>query len=55
MNRSSVAIWKECLNNTGIPTRPDDLNEPQWADLAFGKHCQVSIALLVLVRWVLNL
>ncbi|KAH6919143.1 hypothetical protein BKA70DRAFT_1394532, partial [Coprinopsis sp. MPI-PUGE-AT-0042] len=43
MSRSSIAIWKECLRNSGLPPCPDDMNEPQWADLAFGKHCQVCL------------
>ncbi|KAF8177604.1 hypothetical protein BJ912DRAFT_1146553 [Pholiota molesta] len=40
-SRSSISVWKAARANI-IPTMPDcpdDLSEPQYADLAFGKGC----------------
>ncbi|KDR81923.1 hypothetical protein GALMADRAFT_276573 [Galerina marginata CBS 339.88] len=41
MSRSSVSIWKQARSNIpeSLPECPDDLSEPQYADLAFGKCC----------------
>ena len=44
MSRSAVMIWREALGNiSGLPPCPDDLNEPQWVDLVYGKSCQVCV------------
>ncbi|TFK25800.1 hypothetical protein FA15DRAFT_668129 [Coprinopsis marcescibilis] len=41
MSRSAIMIWKEALGNVpGLPPCPEDLTEPQWVDLLFGKSCQ---------------
>ncbi|CAA7265272.1 unnamed protein product [Cyclocybe aegerita] len=40
MSRSSMSVWKEARSNvTGLPDCPDDLSEPQYAELAMGKCC----------------
>lgn len=45
---SSLRVWQESLDRTGIPPKPDDLSEPAYANLAFSKHCHVR-ALLITV------
>ena len=42
MSRSSISTWKSTIQNVGLPVCPSDLNEPQYAELAFGKTCNVS-------------
>ncbi|KII92062.1 hypothetical protein PLICRDRAFT_459387 [Plicaturopsis crispa FD-325 SS-3] len=42
MSRSSRTVWKSALSNYGprqVPACPFELNEPQYVDLAFSKHC----------------
>ncbi|KII86827.1 hypothetical protein PLICRDRAFT_43495 [Plicaturopsis crispa FD-325 SS-3] len=40
MHRSARAIWKQALSNVpGMPDCPSDLNEPQFANIAFSTHC----------------
>ncbi|KAF5388965.1 hypothetical protein D9757_005040 [Collybiopsis confluens] len=42
MSKSSEFAWRQARTNWGdIPPIPDDLNEPQYADLLFGVHCHV--------------
>ncbi|EAU81971.2 hypothetical protein CC1G_09157 [Coprinopsis cinerea okayama7 len=57
MSRSSAMIWREALSNVpDLPPCPDDLDEPTWVELAFGKRCQLcerSVAHTSVV-WVLR-
>ncbi|KLO06466.1 hypothetical protein SCHPADRAFT_946061 [Schizopora paradoxa] len=40
MSKSSERVWEAARKVQGnIPARPPDLNEPQYADLLFGKGC----------------
>ncbi|KAF8963395.1 hypothetical protein BDZ97DRAFT_1820622 [Flammula alnicola] len=40
MNRSSISIWRRSRSNIpDMPECPDDLSEPQYANLAFAKNC----------------
>ncbi|KAF8188326.1 hypothetical protein BJ912DRAFT_398455 [Pholiota molesta] len=41
MSRSSISVWKSARANfvPAMPECPDDLSEPQYAELAFGKGC----------------
>ncbi|KDR70217.1 hypothetical protein GALMADRAFT_892175 [Galerina marginata CBS 339.88] len=40
MSHSSIYLWKDARKRVpGMPDCPDDLNEPQYASLAFGKSC----------------
>ena len=44
MRRTSKSVWKQAFTNVsppGLPDCPSDLNEPQYAELAFGKTCTV--------------
>ena len=42
MNRSSISIWKHARSQfDNLPDCPDDLNEPHYAELVFGKACTV--------------
>jgi hypothetical protein len=45
MSRSSISVWKSARANfvPAMPECPDDLSEPQYAELAFGKGCHVCI------------
>jgi hypothetical protein len=44
MNRSSISIWKHSRSQfADLPDCPDDLSEPQYAELIFGKACTVSL------------
>jgi len=46
MSRSSVSVWKQALENvTGLPACPEDMSEPQYANLVFSKHCYVGFCL----------
>ncbi|KAF9231193.1 hypothetical protein BU15DRAFT_56478 [Melanogaster broomeanus] len=43
MRKSSAFVWKAALGRVeGLPACPPDLNEPQYAYLAFYPHCHVS-------------
>ncbi|KAF9230877.1 hypothetical protein BU15DRAFT_56779 [Melanogaster broomeanus] len=43
MRKSSAFVWKTALSRVeGLPDCPPDLNEPQYAYLAFYPHCHVS-------------
>jgi hypothetical protein len=47
MNRSSTSIWKLARSHFGgLPDCPDDLSEPQYAELLFGKACNVSLVFI---------
>jgi hypothetical protein len=42
MNKKSSFIWKNALASVkGLPACPPDLNEPQFASLAFENKCYV--------------
>ncbi|KAJ3527621.1 hypothetical protein NMY22_g9722 [Coprinellus aureogranulatus] len=42
MQRSSKDVWKSALASVvDLPPRPEDLTEPQWVDLLFGRNCHV--------------
>jgi hypothetical protein len=46
MSRASKSVWKEAFSNVspaGLPDCPPDLNEPQYAELAFGRNCTVRL------------
>lgn len=43
MNRSAQWIWQRTRENVkDLPDCPDDLTEPQYANLAFNSLCHVS-------------
>lgn len=43
MSRSVTSVWKAARANVdGLPEPPEDLNEPQFAHLAFYAHCHAS-------------
>jgi hypothetical protein len=44
-SRSSTSVWKAARANIvpAMPDCPDDLSEPQYAVLMFGKGCHVCI------------
>ncbi|KAF7967257.1 hypothetical protein HWV62_35051 [Athelia sp. TMB] len=43
MQRSAISIWKAVMGQVeGLPECPSDLNEPQFASLAFDSYCHVS-------------
>ncbi|KAI5900798.1 uncharacterized protein SCHCODRAFT_02608814 [Schizophyllum commune H4-8] len=58
LNRSTAFLWRRCMANVpehplnpgvpDVPPKPDDLNEPQWANLLYGKvgcyRCHSHIA-----------
>ncbi|KAL1761215.1 hypothetical protein FB107DRAFT_286216 [Schizophyllum commune] len=58
LNRSAAFLWRRCMANVpfhprnpgvpDVPPKPDDLNEPQWANLLYGKvgcyRCHSHIA-----------
>ncbi|KAJ4491661.1 hypothetical protein C8R41DRAFT_766211, partial [Lentinula lateritia] len=42
MSKSSEAIWCAARANVeGLPPRPDDLNEPQYARLLYDAYCYI--------------
>lgn len=45
MSPSSITVWKAARSSVipAMPECPDDLSEPEYADLAFGKGCQVYL------------
>ncbi|KAF8177607.1 hypothetical protein BJ912DRAFT_1045683 [Pholiota molesta] len=50
-SRSSISVWKAARANIipAMPDCPDDLSEPQYADLVFGKgchHCGRNLAIM---------
>jgi hypothetical protein len=45
MKRSSISIWRHSRSQfDDLPDCPDDLSEPQYAELLFGKACTVSLS-----------
>lgn len=49
MTRSALSVWKKSFLNVphlSPPECPGDLNEPQYAELIYGKACTVSRPLL---------
>jgi hypothetical protein len=44
LEKSAVSIWKQSFLNveSAPPPRPDDLTEPQYVNLLWGKHCFVT-------------
>ncbi|KAF9060710.1 hypothetical protein BDP27DRAFT_1236376 [Rhodocollybia butyracea] len=43
MSKSSESIWRTARENVqGLPPRPNDLNEPQYAHLCYESYCHVS-------------
>lgn len=43
MSRTAVTVWKAAFKfEPELPAAPKDLNEPQWANLVFSKHCHAS-------------
>lgn len=50
MSKNSAIIWKAARKNVeGFPDCPEDLNEPQFANLAFSSHCHVRSWSILLV------
>jgi hypothetical protein len=45
MSHSSISLWKQVVANDGLPPCTEDLNEPQLAELMFGRSCDVSFFL----------
>ncbi|KAJ3965796.1 hypothetical protein EV361DRAFT_937667 [Lentinula raphanica] len=44
MSKTSEGIWRIARGNVeGLPPRPDDLNEPQYANLLFEPYCHVCL------------
>jgi hypothetical protein len=42
MRRSAVSVWKAAfLNVPKLPPLPRDMTEPEYANLAFSRHCHV--------------
>ena len=41
MSKDSKSAWRRVRENLELPDCPDDLSEPQYADLLFGKGCYV--------------
>lgn len=42
MSRTSMTVWKQARSNLeGLPECPDDLSEPQYANLLFEHSCHV--------------
>ncbi|KAF9067605.1 hypothetical protein BDP27DRAFT_1422767 [Rhodocollybia butyracea] len=45
MTKSSASIWRAARENVkGLPIRPDDLNEPQYAHLCYESYCDASVS-----------
>jgi hypothetical protein len=43
MHRSAISVWKTARATVpGLPDRPPEMSEPQWANLAFDPQCHVS-------------
>jgi len=54
MSRSSAPIWTACRQQVeGLPPCPKHLSDPQYFDLAFDHHCQVSGTIWLIVWSVL--
>ena len=47
MDKPSAFVWKIARNQVepaGLPDCPDDLTEPEYANLVFYAHCHVRTA-----------
>ncbi|KLO15291.1 hypothetical protein SCHPADRAFT_275411 [Schizopora paradoxa] len=44
MSKTSRRIWEVSRKTHGLPDCPTDINEPQFADLLFGKGCSFCLA-----------
>ncbi|KAF7302739.1 F-box domain-containing protein [Mycena chlorophos] len=53
LSKSTVTVWRACLNNVGLPLPPPEshMNEPQVARLAFDSVCQTCDATARKVEW----
>ncbi|KAJ6520313.1 hypothetical protein C8R45DRAFT_954725 [Mycena sanguinolenta] len=54
LRKSAAFVWKQAFLNVpdpGPPPRPDDLNEPQYANLLWRKHCFFCGVSTQLVLW----
>ncbi|THU96350.1 hypothetical protein K435DRAFT_892881 [Dendrothele bispora CBS 962.96] len=52
MSRSSSDIWRAARSNVeGLPPLPHDLNEPQYANLAFDPHCHNCMTRCETIIW----
>ncbi|KAF7295468.1 F-box domain-containing protein [Mycena indigotica] len=52
MSRSARFIWTAALrNDPDLPPLPDDMNEPQYVNLAFSEHCHACLAKTELTLW----
>ena len=46
MKKNIISVWRSARANAiGLPACPDDLTEPQYAELVFGQHCHVRALL----------
>jgi len=44
MKKNSIAVWRRARANlAGLPECPDDLTEPQYTELVFGRTCFVCL------------
>ncbi|KAF9234851.1 hypothetical protein BU15DRAFT_65340 [Melanogaster broomeanus] len=56
MRKSSAFVWKAALGRVeGLPACPPDLNEPQYAYLAFYPHCHLCGNVAPTIHWRLRL
>ncbi|KAF9234857.1 hypothetical protein BU15DRAFT_25152, partial [Melanogaster broomeanus] len=56
MRKSSAFVWKAALGRVeGLPACPPDLNEPQYAYLAFYPHCHHCGNVVPTIHWRLRL
>ncbi|RDB21225.1 hypothetical protein Hypma_011758 [Hypsizygus marmoreus] len=46
LSRSAVTVWKASFasREPELPPKPNGLNEPQWANLAFSEHCHFCLS-----------
>ncbi|TRM56575.1 hypothetical protein BD626DRAFT_518837 [Schizophyllum amplum] len=53
MNRSASPVWRRILAKVkGLPSIPDDMNEPQYVALVCGKHCDYcGSSIAVKIAW----
>ncbi|KAJ7070706.1 hypothetical protein C8F01DRAFT_391282 [Mycena amicta] len=52
MSKSSITVWRSCIDNAGLPLPPPDtMNEPQLVRLAFDNVCQTCDAIARKVDW----
>ncbi|KAH9483704.1 hypothetical protein JR316_0003177 [Psilocybe cubensis] len=54
MSKNSRLEWKKARENiSGLPDCPDDLSEPQYANLVFEKHCHFCLrhSSIIIIYW----